>query len=85
MSIDLDNLEADHEAACIDKSDLFDFYNHTHDLLVAEIRSLRSHLPLSAEERAVLLRIRDYFDDAVFIQWSTTALAVLDRLLGATP
>ena len=52
--------------------------------VVSELRALRSHPPLSADERAVLLRIRDYFDDAVFIQWSTTALAVLDRLLAAS-
>jgi hypothetical protein len=39
--IDLDKLEQDREAACIDKSDLFDFYNTNWDKLVAEIRSLR--------------------------------------------
>lgn len=41
---DLDQLEADREAACVDKSDLFDFYNSTWDDLLAELRACRAAL-----------------------------------------
>jgi hypothetical protein len=39
--IDLDQLEEDRDAACIDKVDLFDFYNKNWGRLVAEIKLLR--------------------------------------------
>lgn len=42
--LDLDKLEEDREAACIDKVDLFDFYNANWDKLVAEIQALRAKL-----------------------------------------
>lgn len=42
--LDLDKLEEDREAACIDKVDLFDFYNANWDKLVAEIQDLRKKL-----------------------------------------
>lgn len=39
--LDLEELEQKREEASVDKSDLFDFYNHNWDKLVAEIERLR--------------------------------------------
>lgn len=47
MSLDLNQLEAEREEACIDKSDLFDFYNGNWDRLVREIEKLRERLAKS--------------------------------------
>jgi hypothetical protein len=48
--LDLDQLEADLEAACVDKVDLFDFYNGNWNRLVSEIHDLRARPALSADE-----------------------------------
>jgi hypothetical protein len=42
--IDLKKLEAEREAAAVDKADLFDFYHKNYPTLVAEIERLRVEL-----------------------------------------
>jgi hypothetical protein len=38
---ELQKLEEERENACVDKADLFDFYNDNWDRLIAEIRKLK--------------------------------------------
>ena len=40
----LERLEAERQAACTDKADLFDFYHKNWDALVAEIKKLKDEL-----------------------------------------
>lgn len=42
--LDLDALEKEREEACVDKADLFDFYNNNWDKLLLEIMALRKRL-----------------------------------------
>jgi len=42
--LDLDAMEKDRLAAQIDKSDLFDFYNHYYFELLEEVQELRQKL-----------------------------------------
>ncbi len=60
--IDLVLLERDREEACIDKADLFDFYNSNWDNLVAEIVRLRSGTP--AQEPAKAWVMTEIWDDS---------------------
>lgn len=46
--LDIDKLEAEREAATIDKADLFDFYHKHWDELVAELK--RSRPPFAAKQ-----------------------------------
>lgn len=41
--LDLDALQQKRDEACVDKSDLFDFYNRNWDALVGEIERLRGN------------------------------------------
>jgi len=87
VSIDFDQLEADYEAACIDKSDLFDFYNNNWGRLVREIERLYASR-LSPEERESLAKfVKDsgenhaYGDSPIM---SSAGIVALSKLLAAS-
>ncbi len=88
--IDLDDLDEKREAACIDKVDLFDFYNRHWSKLIAEIRQHRARqLSLSDEERNGLELALDVMQERAShgyherSEWAAAALTrLLDRLAG---
>jgi hypothetical protein len=47
--IDLNKLEAEREAAAVDKADLFDFYHKNFPILVAEIEGMRETIDFLEE------------------------------------
>lgn len=83
--IDLDKLAKDEEAACIDKADLFDFYNNNWSRLVEAVRDSQ----LSAEDvEALEFAHQKLVDSAVVFlvqrrDQYQRAIGVLDRLLAA--